>query len=249
MRSPDSITHAHAPNPFLMPAKIGAGAGFAFAGLILFSLGGLGGCDRMITQRQGQLSKDGDTKTAEGNYTQAINLYETALDGTPDSADVHYKLALIYEDKLNDPLNALHHFKRFLALEPSGKRAQEVKGFMKRNELTLLTNLTGDSMVPRAEAVRLRNENLNLRKQLGDRWAINKLAEKAAAEAKNAKPGEKPKATGKSHHYTVQRGDTLASISRKFYKSSARWQKILAANSDQLSKPGDLKPGQTLVIP
>ena len=41
----------------------------------------------------------------------------------PASADVHYKLGLIYDDKLNDPLNALHHFKRFLALEPTGKRA------------------------------------------------------------------------------------------------------------------------------
>ncbi len=89
---------------------------------------------------------------------------------------MHYKLALIYDDKMNDPLNALHHFKRFLTLEPSGKRAQEVKGFMKRDELTLLTNLTGDSMVPRSELVRLTNENLSLRKQIGERWAEQKAA-------------------------------------------------------------------------
>jgi tetratricopeptide (TPR) repeat protein len=215
------------------------------------SLGVLSGCDRMITQRQTQLSKDADAKTADGNYAQAINLYETALDGSASSADIHYKLALIYDDKLNDPLNALHHFKRFLTLEPSGKRAQEVKGFMKRDELTLLTNLTGDSMVPRSEAVRLRNENLNLRKQIEERWAENKAAstaEKSAARTKS-KPNESAKKSGQMRNYTVQRGDTLASISRKFYKSSARWQKILDANSDTLSKPGDLKPGQTLTIP
>jgi nucleoid-associated protein YgaU len=47
----------------------------------------------------------------------------------------------------------------------------------------------------------------------------------------------------------VQPGDTLASISRKYYKSSARWQKILDANTDIISKPADLKPGQTLTIP
>src|SRR4029078_9856619 len=113
---------------------------------------------------------------AESSYADAINLYEAALDGSPASAEVHYKLALIYDDKMNDPLNALHHFKRFLSLEPSGKRAQEVKGFMKRDELTLLTNLTGDSMVPRSEVVKLNNENLSLRKQLGERWAADKLA-------------------------------------------------------------------------
>ena len=73
----------------------------------------------MVTPRQTQLSKDAETKAREGNYAQAINLYEAALDGSPNSAEVHYQLALIYDDKMNDPLNALHHFKRFLALDPS----------------------------------------------------------------------------------------------------------------------------------
>ena len=232
-------------------ARLGAGAGFALALLLLCSLGALSGCDRMITQRQTELSKDADAKAAEGNYAQAINLYEAALDGSANSADVHYKLALLYEDKMNDPLNALHHFKRFLILEPGGKRAGEVKGFMKRDELTLLTNLTGDSMVPRSEVVRLRNENLSLRQQSETRWSENKAATVAAKTAPPAQiqPNERKKKSGQARSYTVQRGDTLASIARKFYKSSARWPKILEANSDTLSKPGDLKPGQTLIIP
>jgi nucleoid-associated protein YgaU len=108
-------------------------------------------------------------------------------------------------------------------------------------------------MVPRSELVRLNNENLNLRQQIGERWAEQKAAtaaDKAAARAtKGKQPNEKIKRAGKERSYTVQRGDTLASISRRFYKSSARWQRILDANADLLSKPGDLKPGQTLVIP
>ena len=107
-------------------------------------------------------------------------------------------------------------------------------------------------MVPRSELVRLNNENLSLRKQIGERWAENKAAsttEKAAAPGAQSWPNEKGKSTGKARRYTVQRGDTLASISRKFYKSSARWQRILDANGGVISKPGDLKPGQTLVIP
>jgi tetratricopeptide (TPR) repeat protein len=207
----------------------------------------LAGCDRMIAQREEQLSADADAKEAEGNYAQAISLYEAALDGTARTAEVHYKLALIYDDKLNDPLNALHHFKRFLALEPGGKRAEDVKAFMKRDELTLLTNLAGDSMVPRSELVRLNNENLSLRKQIGEHWAQEKT-EKAAPRSKT-RPDEKTKRTGKERSYTVQPGDTLASIARKFYNSSARWPRILEANSGTISKPGDLKPGQTLVIP
>ena len=217
---------------------------------LLFSLGMLAGCDRMITSRRVQLTNDGDAKAGTGEYSQAINLYEAALDGTAASADVHYKLALIYDDKLHDPLNALHHFKRFLTLEPSGKRAQEVKQFMKRDELTLLTTLSSDSMVPRTELVRLNNENLNLRKQLGDRWAAQKLAEAAEKNARNkARPNEKRKSGATPRSYTVRPGDTLASIARKFYNSSAAWHRILEANSGKISKPADLKPGQELVIP
>ena len=230
--------------------RLGGGGWLLIASLGVLTL--LAGCDRMITQRQTQLSEEAEAKAREGNYAQAINLYEAALDGSASSADAHYRLALIYDDKMNDPLNALHHFKRCLALEPAGKRALEVKGFMKRDELTLLTNLTGDSMVPRSEVVRLNNENLNLREQIGEHWAANKAADaagKSAGAQSKSLPNEKTKETGKSRHYTVQRGDTLASISRRFYKSSARWQRILDANADVISKPADLKPGQMLVIP
>src|ERR1700742_2841626 len=64
---------------------------------VFVSLGILTGCNRMITSRQTQLSKNADARAAEGDYTQAINLYESALDGTPGSAEIHYKLALIYD--------------------------------------------------------------------------------------------------------------------------------------------------------
>ena len=221
--------------------------------LVGLALSVLTGCDRMVTQRKAQLIQDGDAKAGEGNYIQAINLYEAALDGSASSAEIHYKLALIYDDKMNDPLNALHHFKRFLTLSPTGKRAEEVKNFMKRDELTLVTNLSGDSVVTREEAVRLRNENLNLRKQIEERWAQNKAAgarEKTAFRATPIPPNDNTaKAGSKARSYTVQPGDTLASISRKFYKTSSKWGKILEANAQSLSKPSDLKPGQKLIIP
>src|SRR5262249_49691504 len=131
-----------------------------FAGLVSF------GCERMITPRNAQLIKEGDKKAEQGDYLWAINLYEAALDGTPQSAEVHYKLALLYDDKLNDPLHAVHHFKRYLTLNEAGKHAEDVRGLIKRDEIAIATSLSGDSIVTQAEAVRLRNENLNLRKQL-----------------------------------------------------------------------------------
>src|SRR5438270_819266 len=92
----------------------------SFLILVLFS-----GCDRMVTSRNTRLVKEADWKAAQGDYLWAINLYEAALDGTPQSAEVHFKLALLYDDKMNDPLHALHHFKRYLVLNPEGSHAAE----------------------------------------------------------------------------------------------------------------------------
>ena len=48
----------------------------------------------------------------------------------------------------------------------------------------------------------------------------------------------------------MQPGDTLASISRKFYKNnSARWKDIQDANFNALEGTAKLKPGMVLMIP
>jgi LysM repeat protein len=203
-----------------------------------------GSCDRMITPRSAQIIKDAENKTADGNFLRAIALYESALDDSPRTADVHYRLALLYDDKMHDPLHALHHFKRYLTLAPAGPHANEVKSFMKKDELELGTTLSGDSVVSRAEAARLKNENLALRKELEDLKA-HRPSEKAVADTKAAdkKSGAVPRT------YVVREGDTLASISRKFYKSSGRWKKIRDANKSAINDPTKLKPGMTLTIP
>jgi nucleoid-associated protein YgaU len=202
------------------------------------------GCDRMMTPPGTQTIRDADAKAGQGDYARAINIYESALDDTPQTAEIHYKLALIYDDKLNEPLNAIHHFRRYLAINPSGARANEVKGFIKRDELALLTNLSGDSMVTRDEAARLRNENLALRKQLEERAAKPRPGnEKASATAGKTANSPHP------HSYVVQQGDTLFSIARQFYDSSARWKEIRDANRDKIDKSNRLKPGETLRLP
>lgn len=219
---------------------------FALALLAGLALVGTG-CDRMITPRSAQVIKDAESKTADGNFLRAITLYESALDDSPAAADIHYRLALLYDDKMGDPLNALHHFKRYLTLAPSGPRANEVKNFMKKDELEVATSLSGDSVVSRAEAARLRNENLTLRKELEELRAGVHASQKPPAETKTAGTTKKPGAAPRT--YVVREGDTLASISRKFYKSSGRWKKIREANKSVIEDPGKLKPGMTLTIP
>ena len=219
---------------------------FALALLAGLALAGAG-CDRMMTPRSAQVVKDAESKAADGNFLRAITLYESALDDSPAAADIHYRLALLYDDKMGDPLNALHHFKRYLTLAPSGPRASEVKNFMKKDELEVATSLSGDSVVSRAEAARLRNENLTLRKELEELRAGVHASQKPPAETKTAGTTKKPGAAPRT--YVVREGDTLASISRRFYKSSGRWKKIREANKSVIEDPGKLKPGMTLTIP
>ena len=182
-----------------------------------------------------------------GDFERAINLYEAALDDSPRCAEIHYKLALLYDDKLNDPVSALHHFKRCLALSPNGPHANEVKKSIKHDEIAALTALSGDSVIPRSEAAQLRNENLNLRKELEARaGSLRSAPEKSQASDAGSK---KTAAKKVDQTYVVRSGDTLFSISRKFYKSPKRWKEILEANRKNIRDPKKLTVGETLVIP
>ena len=236
MRSSDNLQARQSRSMSVSPAT----ANLVWICLSIFFLCGLAGCDQLGNSRHSQLLQDADNKAAQGDFERSVNLYEAALDDSPRGAEVHYKLALLYDDKLNDPVSALHHFKRYLALNPNGSHAKDVKDSIKRDEIAALTALSGDSVITRAEAARLRNENLTLHKQLEERPAPRTTFENDAKKAGSKKAGQT---------YVVRSGDTLFSISRKFYKSPKRWKSILEANKKDIRDPKDLTAGQTLVIP
>jgi nucleoid-associated protein YgaU len=49
--------------------------------------------------------------------------------------------------------------------------------------------------------------------------------------------------------HTVVAGETLSDISRKYYGSANRWQKILKANRETIKDANKLRPGTNLFIP
>lgn len=191
-------------------------------------------------------------------------LYESLLDGTPATAKFHYELALIYDDKLHDPVSALHHYRRYLRMSEDEASKKEVRDFVARIELELAAKAAESGIMTKREAARLKNRNLELEEE-NSRLKAELAAEKKKPKAPqvaatperdkkgfstNPKTAAAEKAVGsETRTYTVQKGDTLASISRKFYNTSQRWKDIADANYNQLQGSVDLRVGQVLIIP
>lgn len=56
-------------------------------------------------------------------------------------------------------------------------------------------------------------------------------------------------AAAKEQTYTVQSGDTLSHIAKRFYGNANLYMKIFNANKDQLKDPDHIKIGQILKVP
>jgi nucleoid-associated protein YgaU len=52
-----------------------------------------------------------------------------------------------------------------------------------------------------------------------------------------------------SQYHTVERGDTLSAIAKKFYGNANAYNKIFEANTPMLGHPDKIYPGQLLRIP
>lgn len=240
-------------------------AHFRFWLLAALAAAGLSGCDQFsIGAAKAKVDEQARAAQNAGDYPRAVRLYESMLDGTSKTADVHYDLALIYDDKLHDAASALHHFRRYLAMTEDASRKKEVTQFINRLQLEMAAGAADSGVMTKREAARLKNENLKLQEQVTKLQADLVLARrKPTAKETPAKPARDAKgfstvpstaaaekAVGKeTRTYTVQKGDTLASISRKFYNTAQRYKDIQDANLNQLNGGVNLKVGQILIIP
>lgn len=82
-------------------------------------------------------------------------------------------------------------------------------------------------------------------------WDKDVVADiKVRAPQSSAAPSSQPAAAPpQTISYTVQSGDTLSAIAKKFLGSSNDYMDIFNANRDQLTDPDKIKPGQVLKVP
>lgn len=211
------------------------------------------------------------------DYRSAAEAYEQALQVNPEFAPAHLEAGLLYDDKLNDPISAIYHYRRYLALKPDSDKRQLVQDFIERAKLTLAAKLPQSPIVDPGELTRLQNEKTTLMQentQLKSRVAELEKAlagrvsrpvavapvppapapprtpvAPAAAPIATPVAVARPATAPRGRTHTVQKGDTLYSLALQYYGTRAAWDKIYQANRAALSHKDQLKLGQELVIP
>ena len=102
--------------------------------LPLLGLALLGGCGRgdgppapdetgePEFQHARQLEKEGRPQEALAAYLKVI-----ALRGEDGAAESHLEAGIIYEQHVRDPIEAIHHFRKYLELQPNSRQANLVR--------------------------------------------------------------------------------------------------------------------------
>ncbi|MEM4247699.1 MAG: LysM peptidoglycan-binding domain-containing protein [Candidatus Nanoarchaeia archaeon] len=67
-------------------------------------------------------------------YENAIKTFKEYLQINPSSSKTHYELAMLYDDQLDDPLNAIYHFKEYIALATDSQDKENAKLWLENSE-------------------------------------------------------------------------------------------------------------------
>jgi tetratricopeptide (TPR) repeat protein len=233
----------------------------------------LAGCDKDAQSIEAREERDpsvgaGQTYMDEGKWDEAITEFKNALDNEPRMARPHLQLATIYHNYKLNYIYALYHYDRYLELRPDAEKADMINE-QKLNVVKALAGTLINNSKEVKQVVQERNnlikENADLKRQLASLQQPQKTATASAAgttrtvaasvpntvkPATTTTAAAAPASTTARHqiHYVVS-GETLTKIANKYYGDSGKWDIIYEANRDTMRSAGDLKVGQTLVIP
>ena len=129
------------------------------------------------------------------------------------------------------------------SVSKQAKGSIEMGGGTAQSKSTDSSSDGGDSQKKSQESAKQEND---IEKQDN---AVSKQIENKEPEDVGLVSEEMASGDSDSVDYVVKKGDTLAEISRKFYKTSSRWRDVLKANKGLISSPTQLRPGMKLTIP
>ncbi|MDR2778807.1 MAG: LysM peptidoglycan-binding domain-containing protein [Puniceicoccales bacterium] len=193
-------------------------------------------------------------------YDDAINCLNNVIKSHKISPESSLLLGTIYLDKKNDPISAIYFLRKYMNECSNAQQMQIAKQLIDTAKKEFLKSFPAYNGIAQSEAElmeilkSLKDQNAALRQQaVANRQKISSYESKINA-LQNATQGNfiqhspYPESETVAIH-TVENGETLSSISNKYYGTSGAWQKIFEANSAILKNPKDLRIGQQLIIP
>ncbi|MDR2432676.1 MAG: LysM peptidoglycan-binding domain-containing protein [Puniceicoccales bacterium] len=197
-------------------------------------------------------------------FDDAIHCLNDVIRSHKNSPESSLLLGTIYLDKKNDPVTAIYFLKKYADECGNTKQAQIAEQLIDTAKKEFLKSFPAYNGIAQNEAElmeilkSLKNQNAALRQQMvAHRQKISDYETKIdtlqnmlqSANKENLMPHSPYPQSETITIHTVEDGETLSSISNKYYGTSNAWQKIFEANSVTLKNPKNLRIGQQLIIP
>lgn len=100
------------------------------------------------------------------NYSEAAECYEQALKLNPDSAAIHWAVAILDEQQLKDLAGAIYHYQRFVKLNTDPERAKTANVFIERAKRNLIASMPNSPMENASEMNDLLQKNRALQDEV-----------------------------------------------------------------------------------
>lgn len=176
------------------------------AALLVLAGGGCGDSERLsyANEKDEPNYREGKALLDAGRRQEALTAFLKVIDKRRDDApESHLEVGLLYAQHINDPLSALYHFRKYLALRPNSAQAPLVRQRVDaaiRDFARTLPAQPLDNQPQRVDLVaaldRLKQENEALKQQLAEARAGRgaSLAAAATTTAPNSEPASAPDA-------------------------------------------------------
>ncbi len=239
---------------------------FALIGASFSLWTGCGSSDLPGIEENDSAYERGRAHLRQGNEEEALDEFLSVTRRIVQSPQSHIEVGrlLMKLENRRDPVAAIYHYRRFIELSPESKAAATVEQLIVTAEREIIRKLPGEPYVEHLEALRLREENSRLKRELADMRVrlglpldtaddlqpLSTAAGPTSPSPPSVPPAPvKPPVPSAPRTHVVQQGDSLYAISRKFYGDSAHIDLIFNANRDVLINKRSLKIGQKLRIP
>ena len=230
-----------------------AASAAALLACALLAAAGCGGRpDEAREARHPLLRKAAAAREAE-DADRAIALCERLLRRHPDNSAAHRELALLLDHYRDDAPGAIVHYRRYLELRPDSAQREAVEEMLHHCEVAYGAHLVQapDSLKRElaAKDARIRELELEVVQLREARDGTGPAIAVPRSVAKDARAKAAAAETAATRTHVVGPGETLATISKKYYGTPARWKDIHQANRDRLPDANRVREGMELTIP